>query len=178
MTPDDLITEIIDREGRQYTNRPADKGGPTKFGITQLALSHWRGRAVTPADVEALTEGEARQIYLKEYVQRWGFDGISDPLLQALMVDWSVTSGPDNPTKALQKILHIPIDGAIGPRTRAAYAISDKRSVYVSMVRARVVEMLNEAMDDGDVQSFLRLHPKADLNNVRGWVNRALEFVL
>ena len=34
-----LINEIINREGRKFTNLPADKGGPTKFGITQKTLT-------------------------------------------------------------------------------------------------------------------------------------------
>ena len=34
MDVDELIDELIEREGG-YVNHPADRGGPTKFGITE-----------------------------------------------------------------------------------------------------------------------------------------------
>jgi lysozyme family protein len=37
---DELIDALIDREGG-YVNQPADKGGPTRFGITEaVARAH------------------------------------------------------------------------------------------------------------------------------------------
>jgi len=37
-----VIYDLIEREGG-FSNHPADKGGPTKYGITQQTLSEWRG---------------------------------------------------------------------------------------------------------------------------------------
>ena len=34
MSIDDLIDSLIDREGG-YSNHPADRGGPTNYGITE-----------------------------------------------------------------------------------------------------------------------------------------------
>ena len=35
---DAMITDVIRREGG-YVNHPADKGGPTKYGITHKTLT-------------------------------------------------------------------------------------------------------------------------------------------
>ena len=61
---DTILDEIIRREGG-YVNHPADRGGPTNFGITAQTLGSWRklGRPATTAEVRALTEAEARAVY-------------------------------------------------------------------------------------------------------------------
>ena len=43
LSVDGMIDALIDREGG-YVNHPADKGGPTCFGITEAVA----GRMVTP----------------------------------------------------------------------------------------------------------------------------------
>jgi lysozyme family protein len=61
---DTILDEIIRREGG-YVNHPADRGGPTKYGITAQTLGRWRklDRPATATEVKALTETEARAIY-------------------------------------------------------------------------------------------------------------------
>ena len=49
----DLIDDILRREGG-YVNHPADKGGPTNFGITQDTLSRYIGRQALISDVKNL----------------------------------------------------------------------------------------------------------------------------
>ena len=49
-----IIDALLNVEGwPQYTNRPSDKGGPTKGGITLPALSEYLGR---PATIEELVD--------------------------------------------------------------------------------------------------------------------------
>lgn len=62
-----VIESIIDREGG-FVNHKADKGGPTKFGITHTTLAKWRGHPVTEEDVRNLERPEAREIYLSYYI--------------------------------------------------------------------------------------------------------------
>src|SRR5690606_13690489 len=66
---DTILDEIIRREGG-YVNHPADRGGPTNFGITAQTLGSWRklGRPATAAEVQALKEPEARAIYRQQYI--------------------------------------------------------------------------------------------------------------
>ena len=46
MDVDELIDELIEREGG-YVHHPADRGGPTRFGITEaVARAHGYGGAI------------------------------------------------------------------------------------------------------------------------------------
>jgi len=70
MSDDEILDDLIRREGG-FVNHPADRGGPTKYGITQATLARWRGRAVSAADVRTLTRLEARQIFEAQYLKPW-----------------------------------------------------------------------------------------------------------
>jgi lysozyme family protein len=61
-TDDAILAAILRREGG-FVNHPADRGGPTHYGITQATLQAWRGRAVSEEDVRALSVEEAKAIY-------------------------------------------------------------------------------------------------------------------
>lgn len=122
---DALIDRLLDREGG-YVNHAADRGGPTKFGITQATLSAWRGTPVTAFQVQVLSTDEARAIYRDRYFIRPGFGAIEDPELQELVFDFAVNSGPGAAARALQTALRDmglykgAIDGGFGPLSQAA----------------------------------------------------------
>ena len=49
MTDSEIISAILVREGGgRYTDVPADRGGPTKYGITQAALAEYRATRSRP----------------------------------------------------------------------------------------------------------------------------------
>lgn len=133
MTIHAIITGILEREGSTYTNDPKDSGGPTKYGITQAALSQSRGYNVTPDDVRYLTEVEARNIYTRRYIDRPGFRAILtlSTAIAEEVIDAGVNVGPAVATIWLQRALNglnrnardyqdIEVDGACGARTIAA----------------------------------------------------------
>ena len=74
----EIITDVLKAEGWDaYTNHPADRGGPTKWGIT---LSAWRdfndNQSLTAFNVQGITEAEARVFYHRRYIVGPKFDKI------------------------------------------------------------------------------------------------------
>ena len=164
---DALLDEVLRREGG-YVNHPADRGGPTKFGITAATLGEWRrlGRAATAQEVSALTTDEARAIYRQRYVADPGFEGIKHPPLLALLVDAGVHSGPKRAVEWLQTALGVSADGVLGPRTRAALMSADPVVLYRRVLAARLRFLGRLITQDRRQAAF-----------AAGWMNRLAEWV-
>jgi lysozyme family protein len=127
-TVDQIIDETIGKEGG-YSDHPADRGGPTRWGITQQvarAFGYEGGVAVLPRAM-------AVQIYRARYWSAPGFDriaAVSQPIAVKLF-DMGVNMGPAVAATFLQRLLNglnreggdyadIAADGRIGPMTIAA----------------------------------------------------------
>ena len=146
-----ILDRLIAREGG-YVAHPADRGGPTKYGITQATLAAWRGRPVGPSDVAQLTVDEARAIYRERYWRAPGIDRLP-PALQPVMLDAAVHMGPVRAIRLLQRGLSAVvgdvggIDGIIGPRTAAAAAtlvarLGARAPAFLLLLRALDLERL------------------------------------
>jgi lysozyme family protein len=166
-TIDTILDEILRREGG-YVNHPADRGGPTHFGITAQTLGAWRklGRPATAAEVQALTETEARAIYRQQYITAPGFETITHPALLHLLVDAAVHSGPKRAVQWLQTALGVTADGVIGPKTRAALAHADPGVLYGKVLGQRLRHLGRLITNDPKQSAF-----------AAGWMNRIAEFV-
>lgn len=128
MTIDQLIDNLIAREGG-FTDHPADRGGPTRWGITQrVARAH--GYA---GDMRLFPRDTAASIYRRLYWLRPRFDQVAQhaPALAAELFDTGVNMGPAVAARFLQRALNglnrnardypdMAVDGAIGPITLAA----------------------------------------------------------
>ena len=124
-----LIDRVIDREGG-FVWHPDDRGGATKYGITQKMLGRWRklGRLATPAEVEVLSRDEAAEIYLQCYWLEPGLNKLMlHPKLTELVFDAGVHHGPGRAKRLLQKAVGVKVDGIIGPKTQSKlWAMSDR----------------------------------------------------
>jgi len=153
---DTIIAAILQREGPGYTNDPRDSGGPTKFGITQDALSEYLGHPATPADVQALDEEGASGFYYTQFVHRPRFDElmeISPPIAEEL-IDTGVNCGPPIAAQFLQRCLNafnlnatkfadIDVDGHLGAGTlRALQAFLAWRGAEGEVVMLRALNCL------------------------------------
>ena len=99
---DRLIGALIDREGG-YVNHPADKGGPTCFGITEAVA---RAQGYRGA-MRELPRSEAAEIYRRLYWLRPRFDEIAgrSERLAAELFDTGVNMGPAVAATFLQRAL-------------------------------------------------------------------------
>src|SRR6476469_9018139 len=123
-----LIDALIDREGG-YVNYPADKGGPTCFGITE-AVARAHGYS---GSMRALSRDDAAAIYHRLYWLRPRFDEIEERTARIAeeLFDTGVNMGSAVAITFLQRALtslnrggtdypDLSPDGRIGPATLAA----------------------------------------------------------
>jgi lysozyme family protein len=137
LTDDAIIAEILEREGG-FVDNPADRGGPTKFGITQATLSAWRGLTVSRADVEELTQAEARRIYQRRYITGPGFGRLASPALRSVVVDCGVLHGERNAIRMLQRAMGIRADALLGPLTESRANGFDGRKLALLVLADRM----------------------------------------
>jgi len=176
MTADELIDEILRREGG-YVDHPADRGGPTNYGITQATLSDWRGSLVSKQDVRDLTEAEARAIYQRNYITRPGFHRINNPHVQGLAVDMAVNHGPTAAVKMIQRAVGTKDDGILGPQTLAAVNMVDPVRVYRRMVGQRARFFGRIISKDPKLAKARQAGFALQAEFASGWLNRLAEFV-
>jgi len=166
-TTRNIVNVVLRHEGSTYTDHAADRGGPTKYGITQRTLEKYRDEPVTAADVQALSEAEARQIYEKFYIVAPGFVNLPQQI-QTQVVDDGVLSGPQTATKDLQLALGVtPVDGILGPKTLAAvHNHTDLRKLNNEIVVQRAERLSRIVRDDPSQARW-----------IHGWIHRALSFI-
>ena len=125
---DNLVDTLIDREGG-FVNNPADKGGPTCFGITE-AVARAHGYS---GPMRSLPRSEAAAIYRRLYWQRPRLDEVAkrSARLAGELFDTGVNMGPAVAVTFLQRALtalnrngkdyaDLTPDGRVGPTTLAA----------------------------------------------------------
>lgn len=122
---EELLDGLIAREGG-YSDHPADRGGPTNYGIT-LAVARSEGFGGAMRD---LPRALARDIYRRRYWLTPRFDRVAEiaPKIAAELFDTGVNMGPAVATGILQRTLNalnrqqedwpdIVVDRRIGPAT-------------------------------------------------------------
>ena len=151
---DRLIEEVIEREGG-YVNHPADRGGPTRWGITE-AVARRQGYM---DDIRYLPQSDAVAIYKRLYWIAPGFDKVAEkaPKLAAELFDTGINMGTGTATGFLQRALNalnrnardygdLTVDRRIGPATLLAlHAFFRKRGTGGEDVLLKAVEALQGA---------------------------------
>lgn len=172
---EDLIHPLLDREGG-YVNHPDDRGGPTKFGITQ-ATAHANGYCEAMQD---MTQEQAIAIYRHQYWQTPHFDQVADLsiLVASELFDTGVNMGPAVAVKFLQRSLNalnrgsqdypnVAVDGLLGPATlRALKAFLTQRR------QASGEQVLLAALNALQGAHYIQLAEKRPANEafVYGWL--------
>lgn len=159
-TIQEIIGDVIKREGgEKETNNPDDRGGRTKYGISEKSNPDlWLDG---PPD-----EAKSRERFEERYFRNPGFYKISDDQLRAHLVDFGVNSGPVVAIQKLQEILGVSADGVLGPKTLAA-------------LNARRADDVNNLLVGARVRMIGRIVSKnpSQLKFLNGWLDRSLQFL-
>ena len=178
MDIDDLIDAVIGREGA-YANHPADRGGATRWGVTEaVARAHgYRG------DMRAFPRSEAAAIYLRAYWTRPGLDRVAvhAPTVAAEMFDTGVNMGPGVAIGFLQRALNalnrgardypdLRADGRIGDLTIAAL------EAFLNTRRPHGEDVLLKALEALQGERYLHLAERRPANEafLYGWLANRL----
>lgn len=151
---DRLIDKVISLEG-EYSDHPADRGGPTRWGVTE-AVARAHGYA---GSMRHFPQAQAAAIYKRKYWHRPGFDKIAQraPQIAAELFDAGINMGTATATAFLQRALNalnrngndfhdLAVDRVIGTRTLAALdAFLRKRGCQGETVLRKAIDALQGA---------------------------------
>jgi len=145
-------------EGSTYVSSEYDRGGQTKYGISQ--------RAFPDINIRELTKYRAMLIYFAHYWSK----GRCDKLPKCIAIahfDACVNVGVKRAAVLLQKALGVTADGIIGPKTTAAAAEAKGCDILTNLGAMRVMHYVN----------LVIRHPKQMLF-MYGWVRRTFDVTL
>jgi len=162
-----LITRVMNREGG-YVDHPADRGGPTNYGVTQATLSAYRGENVSKKDVKDLTEREARDIYEQNYWIEPGFSQMGHRSLHLIdaIFDAAINHGTKNAVQMLQRAIGENPDGLLGPVTLGTLNTMQDQEVMARFIGQRVIFYGRLITRDPSQAAF-----------AYGWMRRSAEFI-
>jgi len=169
-----MIDEVIAREGG-YSNHPADRGGPTNFGITQgVARENGYG-----GDMRALPRSVAEMIYRRLYWEKPGFAFVAElaPAVAEELFDTAVNMGPAVAGGFLQRALNalnrngrdyadVKVDRAVGAKTLAALG------AFLAMRGRAGEKVLMKALEALQGERYLALAESRPANEafLYGWL--------
>lgn len=150
------ITKTIAKEGgAKFTETAGDRGGKTKFGISQLSYPS--------LDIANLTEERAKEIYRADYWNRIRGDEIDDQSVAENIFDFAVNAGVRTAVRLAQVVLGVEADGVSGPKTVRALNSCNPDHFFASYTLAKIARYASICNKDKAQSKFLL-----------GWVNRAL----
>lgn len=170
-TIEQMIADLIKVEGT-YSDHPADKGGPTMYGVTQAVA---RANGYT-GSMREMPMSVATSIYRKRYFIDPGFESIYllSPAISEELFDTGVNMGTSVPGPWLQRLLNVfndaktdlVVDGKIGPASVTALRLYlNKRGSEGEAVMVRALNCLQGAR-------YLELTEKREKNRsfIFGWI--------
>lgn len=152
---------VLGNEGG-YSNHPADRGGPTNWGIIQSRYSEYLGRPASVADVKAMTKDTAKAIYKRYYWNTLNLDGVNNMKVATAIFDQGVNRGTGTIARAVQKIVKVTADGEIGPKSLKAINAQDPS------------QLVNKIADNAEAayRAIVAKNPSQQVF-LKGWLRRA-----
>jgi lysozyme family protein len=151
-----IVITLAREGGSKFTDDPNDRGGATKYGISQ--------RAYPDVDIRNLTEQAARELYKRDYWDRIRGDDIQSQVVAEHIFDTCVNMGVKTGSRLAQSALGIqPADGVIGSESVAEINKADPTLFVSSFTIAKIARYAYICNRDKSQSKFLL-----------GWINRSL----
>ena len=155
------VTFVLSHEGG-YSDQAEDRGGSTKYGISQAQYPN--------LDIPNLTEEDAKAIYYRDFWNHQRYEDIADLLVAAKVFDLSVNMGPHEAILILQKALNVLVantsniseDGILGSGTINAVNTTDCTAL-LNQIKILATEYYTNIVTN---------HP-SELKFLAGWIRRA-----
>lgn len=170
---DKIVYIVLANEGwEKFTNRINDKGGATKYGISDMRDGVRDGMADLNHDgkgdvlIKDLTQEQAMAIYKRDYYDPLCAHYLASEELILNIFDFGVTSGPATAVMVLQELLGVKKDGVIGPVT-ASRVNSYPGNLVGAYKNARKAFYRNIVANDASQRE-----------NLQGWLNRVNHLIL
>jgi len=155
MSPFDLAMEFVLRAEGGDSNDPDDRGGRTRYGISQ--------RAYPRIDISTLTLEHARDLYHRDYWRPMRCDQLPSKVAVALF-DYGVNCGVGAAVRELQRIIGVTVDGSVGPATIGATRCMDEDHVIRQLLHRRMSRYFGIVLGHPDQGKYLC-----------GWANRLVD---
>lgn len=180
------FNETLNLEG-EYSDTPGDRGGKTKYGITEKTFRHALERGIISgaSDIKDLTTAQAKAIYKVLYWFALRLQDVRDIAIAAEIFDTAVNSGTTAAALITQLALDylgetLAIDGAIGPVTIGLinkWCRKDPRALMVSLNGIQFIHYC--AIVDQNIIETIRSRVRSTPDQqqfARGWTKRIQEY--
>lgn len=151
-----VMKTLINEGGATITNDPNDRGGLTKYGISQQSYPN--------VDIRNLTEEEAKNIYKRDYWDKVQGDSIQSQKVAENIFDTAVNMGSKTASRLVQLALEVePVDGIIGNITLGVLNKAEPEIFIAEYTLAKIARYAHICNRNSSQRKYLL-----------GWVNRAL----
>lgn len=148
------------------SDHPSDRGGRTKYGITEATFRTYQEKfnVMRGVLIDDLTRAQAIVIYRALY---WRYDAVNSGVIGTKLFDIGVNCGLTAAVAIVQAALvlsgvPVDVDGLWGPKTLAALNRADEDRLFSAMV-----------LYQADYYVDITFARPANLAFIRGWLVRA-----
>ena len=158
----EVLQKVLELEGGLKLHRNPTEQAETYAGIYRKAHPEWEGwRYIDKGEMPPFELVE--RFYYENFYKP--FEEIENERIKNLLFETSVNLGIRQTVKLAQKILGLPVDGILGPRTLSVLNSVNPEEFIKDFTLTRIAFYT----------ALANKNPKRYALYLRGWINRALE---